>query len=218
MSFDLNYFEGTTSPYEGGYKSAIKHLERFYCLVDKYSRSKLGNISRILDVGCAYGYFLKFWEGKGVELYGTDISQYAISQAQEIVDAELLVGDIQHKMPFDDDFFDIITMFDVIQMTESPRRALQEVLRLLKPDGLFFVTAPNVNSLFRLLRGDKWRGFRDRNHLYLFTPTSFTFLLRRSGFKILQVKTPQFWPFPKKLVRLSYNLPFGNGIWVAGTK
>ena len=218
MSFDADYFEGASSPYRKGYISATEHLDKIHYLVDQYSRSKLENISRILDIGCAYGYLLRFWEGKGVGLYGTDVSEHAISRARRIVDAQLLVADIQDRMPFKDDSFDIITMFDVIQMTQSPVGALREVSRLLRPGGLFFVTTPNVNSFFRILRGNKWTGFRDPGHLYLFTPTSFAFLLSKSGLRVLQIKTPQFWPFPKKLAKLSSNLPFGSGIWVVGTK
>jgi len=218
MSFGADYFEGETSPYKQGYGSAGVQVEKIHRLVEGYTRRNLKHVSRMLDIGCAYGYFLKGWEGKGIELYGTDISEHAIARARDIVDARLAVADVQQRMPFEDGFFDVITMFEVIQMTQNPAFALQEVHRLLRPGGLFFVTTPNVNSLFRIVRRQKWTGFRDPAHLYLFTATSLAFLLKRSDFQVLQVRTPQLWPFPRRLVKLSSNLPFGSGLWAVATK
>lgn len=172
---------------------------------------------KLLDVGCAYGYFLRIAGGFGFETYGIDISQHAVEQAKKMVNAKFFCGDVQHGLPFSNNYFEIITMFDVIEHLEKPCGALREIRRVLKSSGLFIVTTPNINSLGRRIMGKKWIGFRDETHIILYSIHGLRFMLRKVGFKVLKAET-FFTPLPQVISKLLRPFNLGGKIWVTSTR
>jgi len=57
-----------------------------------------------------------------------------------------------YSLPFPDDFFDGIFFLEVFEHLESPYYALKELIRVLRPGGLFIMTTPNPLSLEKILR------------------------------------------------------------------
>lgn len=179
-------------------------LKRYYKELLNYLINKEQKV-RLLDVGCGFGYFLKYCEeqANGWELYGIDISEYAIDFAKKILESvKLMVADANEKIPFNDNYFDIVTMFDVIEHVRSPYDVLKECYRILKPNGLICITTPNLNALEKFWKGRSWHGYIDPTHIYLFTPDGLEFLVRRVGFKIETVKTP-FHPLPNLISKIT---------------
>jgi len=219
--FDRDYFEeGKGSSYKKGYEYTQKTLEMYAILVLKaLGKYKIEETKlKILDVGCAFGYFLRFFDNNGFETYGIDVSTYALQQSKKITKAKTLLCDIQAKLPFQDDFFDVITMFDVIEHLERPLDALKNVYRILRNYGVFFLSSPNANSFGRIVMREKWAGVTDKTHLFLLTPYSISLILKREGFHLLEVRTPQFYPFSKKWLKIVNNTPFGGSLWVVSRK
>lgn len=161
----------------------------------------------MLDIGCAYGYFLKLCDEVECETYGVDISENAIQQAQKETKAVLFIHDVNNGLSmFPKDFLNLITMFDVIEHLNSPFTILKEISRKLKVGGKLIITTPNANALERLLkkvlnREKNWHGFKDKTHQHLFTPLTLRFIVEKAGLKILKVETP-FHPLPKILQKL----------------
>lgn len=108
---------------------------------------------RILDIGCAYGYLLKRFLGRG-ELYGVDVSEYALSRAREIVpEAHLSVVTVgKEPLPFPDRFFQTIFTTDVLEHLEpeDQEKAVYEICRVLNPSGYWLITSPNYGMVRRL--------------------------------------------------------------------
>jgi len=101
---------------------------------------------RILDIGCgAYPYFLL--NTRFSEKYGLDklvLGNYSKHfQNQKII---LINCDIEKKdtLPFDSEFFDVVTMLAVIEHIEPKRllKILREVHRILKRGGIYILTTP----------------------------------------------------------------------------
>ena len=88
--FDFDYFDGNRNHGYGGFT----YQERFWKPVvpDLISHFELSNKSRVLDIGCAKGFFLHDLKGAlpGIEIHGVDISEYAIANAIETVRAQAL--------------------------------------------------------------------------------------------------------------------------------
>lgn len=114
---------------------------------------------RLLDIGCGtYPYFLVETEFK--EKYGIDQSP-EITRTHELVDGyhslHLVQWDFsrEEKLPFDHEFFDVITMLAVFEHIEPSRirRMTGEILRTLKTGGVFIMTTPAgwTDWLLRLL-------------------------------------------------------------------
>ena len=219
--------------YEKGYfkdHSSIntqRKLRAFSILVED-TFEKYGSKSqrpKILDVGCSLGHFLRIFDGLGFETYGIDIADYAIRQAKENTKANTCVCDIQLGAPFNDGFFDLITIFEVFEHLERPVDALKQIHRILKPDGLLILATSNTNSITRLIMGKRWApGAGDATHVFLYTPFSLSFTLQRTMYRILKVKTPQIYPFfthlslPKSLLKVALNIPWGSYIWAVVQK
>jgi SAM-dependent methyltransferase len=65
---------------------------------------------------------------------------------------------------------------------------VREVYRILKPDGRFFITTPNVTGFQALLFGSRWRS-AIFDHLYLFSKTTLPRLLKQNVFSIEKIAT-----------------------------
>jgi 2-polyprenyl-3-methyl-5-hydroxy-6-metoxy-1,4-benzoquinol methylase len=120
---------------------------------------------RLLDIGCALGIFTKAFLDVGFDVYGTDISQFAIDQAGLLVGphrvrrADLDTEDI----PFDG-CFDTIWMSDVIEHFFVPEGVLAKVSSRARKGALLFLHTSNRDSLTHRLLGRDWEGYSDYSH------------------------------------------------------
>lgn len=105
-----------------------------------------------LDLGCNSGFLVKAFHHLGIEAFGCDISDEALSKSPQDVKEYLRLLDITHdELPYENESFDIITMIDVIEHLETFNWTLKELKRVLKRDGLVYISTP---SPFTALFGD----------------------------------------------------------------
>jgi len=128
--------------------SPIKRWERIYGLRKRIKpiigRRKTG---RLLDVGCATGDFLEVMQmSKDWELHGVEISSSASDHARLTLNLPIVTGSLEDAK-YQDNFFDVITMWNVIEHLSDPLATLKELRRILKPDGLLVFNTPNLASL-----------------------------------------------------------------------
>lgn len=111
----------------------------------------------ILDIGCGAGYFLNLIRGayheKGFEptVVGADISAYQVSYMAERMRREgiprvIAVTGNGEYLPFANESFDLVTCSEVIEHIQNPRRALSEMRRVLKPDGVLLLSTPSMSA------------------------------------------------------------------------
>ena len=92
---------------------------------------------RILDVGAAYGYFVKAAREAGWQASGVELAPEVAREAAKLANAEILAGDFL-KVPLEPGF-DVITMFDVIEHVRDPLAWLVRARELLAPGGLLVI-------------------------------------------------------------------------------
>lgn len=108
--------------------------------------SKKKDVSRILDVGCGLGEFLGQCDYSGMQTFGLEISEFALSFAKKNTKANLKKWDVSGKRwPFNDNFFDAVCIFDVLEHVKNPAFVLSEAYRVLRIEGIFLATTPNGN-------------------------------------------------------------------------
>jgi len=181
-------------------------------------KEKIQPKSKVLDIGCAFGYFLKLCDDYNLETYGLDISEYAIRKAKKTTKAKLYLKDINDGLEiFSDGFFDLVTLFDIIEHVKNPCSLLTEVHRILKHGAKMVITTPNINAIAKVLKGSQWVGFSDPSHLYLFTPDSLKFLVEKNGFMVTKLET-FFHPLPKFLQKILNRTGKGGEIWLVASK
>ena len=163
---------------------------------------------RILDIGCGTGNLGVALASRGNECYGLTVSEREAQLARTKLH-QVITGDVEtmQALPFPDHFFDVVTLFDVLEHLKNPSHALQLIKPYLKPNGSIIASIPNVANIvirFNLLRGRfdyQEFGIMDNTHLRFFTMKTAKNLLVSAGYIVRDVKfTNQNWYFPKLLV------------------
>jgi 2-polyprenyl-3-methyl-5-hydroxy-6-metoxy-1,4-benzoquinol methylase len=100
----------------------------------------------MLDVGCGEGYYVRDAIEEDIDAYAIDISTHALENALVEVKDRITFGSIT-EIPFGDEEFDVMTPFDVIEHIhpKDTLNMIQEIRRVLKPDGIIIITTPSSN-------------------------------------------------------------------------
>ena len=130
----------------------------------------------MLDVGTASGAFLKQIHQNGYRnLYGHDIDDYTPQENKKLLKDYKLCDLGTEKLPWPDNFFDVITAWCVLPHLENPFYASRELKRVLKPGGIFVFTTPHITSRpsidFFLKRG-YFASYRPTNNHIALLPKS----------------------------------------------
>lgn len=182
-----DYSPHDTEPDEA--RSPIVRLNRRYA-IDKRCRMVERFIKppgRVLDIGCATGTFLDGMRRRGWQPYGVELTTHAAAYARERLGLDVRIGTL-HDEPFPAQFFDAVTMWDVLEHVPDPLAELREVRRILKPGGVLVFRIPDASSPERRWFGTYWAGFDSPRHLYVFSPTTVSRLLEKAGFGLLDMR------------------------------
>ena len=98
---------------------------------------------RVLDIGCGNGYVLYHYARHGAEVTGVDLTRTAVELSRKRfalggMNGEFLEID-GNKLPFPDDYFDIVCSMGVLHHISNPRPMVDEIFRVLRPGGRLIV-------------------------------------------------------------------------------
>lgn len=141
---------------------------------------------KILDVGTGFGYLLEVAEESGFDCRGIDISGKAVEMSSKKFPGKIARGDLI-SADYPDDYFDVVSMVDVLEHIAKPHEIISEARRILKPGGLLFIISPNNSSITRFLAGKNWFQYK-YEHVLFFNKKSLKFLLEKHGFRLLEFK------------------------------
>ena len=109
----------------------------------------------ILDIGCNCGALVKAFVDLGIEAYGVDIAQDALSAAPEAINKYLYrVNIIQDTLPFPDERFDLITALDLVEHLPDYGCFISEMRRVMKMRQFAYISTPSKFEDFVLHRDD----------------------------------------------------------------
>lgn len=173
------------------FKKRLKHLQYLF-------RER----KKILDIGSETGIFLSLLQDKN-EVYGLEISPYAVSIAKEKIKGEIICGSIENTN-FPSDFFDIITLWHTLEHLRNPFYTLKEIYRILK--GVLIIEIPNNNFLFKFPAG--FGRPSPLEHLFQLNEFNLSKLLKKSGFKIVKkfFLKPTLYPGIKNFIQYFLSL------------
>lgn len=143
------------------------------------------NGRRLLDVGCSYGLFLDAARARGWDTYGVELSDYQRSRA--IKNHPNICGKELKDCGYPQNYFDVLTMFDVVEHLASPSRFAREAYDVIKPGGYFIAVTPNISSIQSKFSGKYWLNLA-RMHFYYFTPKTLAAVLEKVGFRVIKIE------------------------------
>jgi len=157
----------------------------------------LGQNKKILDWGCGYGQMTFLLKNRGYRC-GEDIIAYdvvkrnCIEKIQPFSELPIIYGHpTDEKLPFENNTFNAVLSCGTLEHVANPDFSLDEIRRILKPDGLFLIyMLPSRFSWSEKIAD--MRGIS--SHPVKYTKKSIRQMLRQHNFEILKLKSRNFLP------------------------
>lgn len=176
-----------------------------------YLQKYMPKNGKILDFGFGMGQFLTEVKDSGREAYGYDVSCYAAKRAKRKLKIKAYCPPLTKSL-FKAKYFDVITLFDVVEHIKDFNKPLELLKYWLKDDGYLVLTTPNLSSWDARLFGEKWDSLQKiPEHIYFFTPRSVSKVLNELGFKSVKVKN---WGLVRSINFVLEKNLFGNGMLI----
>ena len=160
----------------GTYESREEYLLYLrHIFAYEFAKDQISKNSSVLEMGCGEGYGTSLLSAQVTEITGLDVDENAVNHAQNKYGSSncKFTWYDGRKIPFQDNSFDAVISFQVIEHVQDDKNFVAEIYRVLKNKGIFIVTTPN--STLRLKPGQKpWNKF----HLREYSPDHLKDLLK----------------------------------------
>lgn len=143
---------------------------------------------RLLDVGCAAGFFVDEAAGAGWTARGIDVSAPMVSWGVEQLAADLAVAvlvDLPAGEPES-----CITMWDYLEHSIAPRADVEAAYARLRPGGVLALSTGDAGSLLARLSLRRWHLMTPRHHNAFFSRATIRRLLESAGFEVVSIGAP----------------------------
>ncbi len=183
--YSADYYQSRANEKTFGYSDYEQDKEPMRRIFEEYLQrlEKIAPTRNIFDIGTATGYFLDLAKRDGWQTAGVEISAYAARQAADkghrIWQGELPQLKIEGE-------FGVVTMWDVLEHLRDPHSYLQEINRLLLPQGLLLINTIDRQSLWARLWGRYWNMIIPPEHLVYYSSIGLKRLLEENGFVVLE--------------------------------
>lgn len=192
----ISHTDGKRSLFEKVYHF-IKNiaLKNKLSLINDLQKSK-GNL---LDIGAGTGDFLSVAKNNGWNAVGIEPSEKAKTIAKaKGVELKSNLSD------FENNSFDVITMWHVLEHVPNLENQIKELKRLLKPNGTILIAVPNFKSFDANYYKEFWAAYDVPRHLWHFSKTAIQKLFAKEDLKLVKILPMKFDSFYVSLLSEKY--------------
>ena len=185
---DWNTEEGTW-PSKKDFARLLKRRKRDIDYISKILSKDYSDI-HILDIGCSNGSSLLIYKNLGLKAEGVDPSEKAVQNGRER--GFKIHQGLLNDVAFDNNSFDVITLYEVIEHVDTPIALLKECYRILRPNGIVLIGTGNTNSWTRQIQNSRWDFFDMKHHgghINFYSTKSIETLASAAGFSVAKVRT-----------------------------
>lgn len=194
----VNYISHTD-----GNKSLFEKMYQFVKSIALKNKLKLINSQskkgKILDIGAGVGDFLSVCKNNGWQTIGIEPSDKAKAIAKSKG-----VSFVENLLELENNSFDVITMWHVLEHVPNLEHQISELKRLIKPDGTILIAVPNFNSFDANYYGTYWAAFDVPIHLWHFSKTAIKKLFAKENLELVNVLPMKFDSFYVSLLSEKY--------------
>ncbi|KLI40739.1 methyltransferase, partial [Brachyspira hyodysenteriae] len=167
------------------------------------------NKGNILDIGCSTGILLEEAKKLGFEPYGLELSEYSSSIAKQKFGNDRIHNGTIETSNFKENFFDLITMTDLLEHIQKPLEMLKTCYKILKPTtsgggGYIMMTIPDTTSFTHNIMKSKWTQYK-LEHLFYFNKQNMEIIAKDTGFEIIYMQ-PAVKTMTLKYIRNQFNI------------
>lgn len=181
-------------------------------LVEKYTNLSTGNL---LDIGAGTGAFLHTMERSGWNVTGLEPDEIARQNANTLYG--LSFKDPGELVSLPQQSFDAITMWHVLEHVHDLHGYMEQLKKILKPNGCLFIAVPNYTCYDENVYKEWWAAYDVPRHLYHFSPKAITQLLLKHGLQLKDVKPMWYDSFYVSMLSEKYKTGKNNFISAAWT-
>jgi 2-polyprenyl-3-methyl-5-hydroxy-6-metoxy-1,4-benzoquinol methylase len=154
---------------------------------------------KILDIGAGTGEFLAVAKNDGWQTMGVEPSVKAKAIAKSKG-----VSFVEQTSELENQSFDVISMWHVLEHVPDLDKQIKELKRLLKPTGTLIIAVPNFKSFDAKHYGKFWAAFDVPIHFWHFSKTAIKMLFEKEEMKLEKVLPMQFDSFYVSLLSEKY--------------
>jgi len=185
--YSADYFQGAVDDGYSDYVGSEASLRLEFRHTLEHLKTLVPRTSRLLEFGCAYGFFLSeastvFDSVQGIEL-SADAVAFCVARGLDVitgvVDESTLVG-----------VYDAVVGLDVIEHVPEPHTLVRAVSDHLRPGGVLLLTTGDWGSLVARCSGRKWRLMTPPQHLSFFTVAAMSRMLEGAGLRVVECSHP----------------------------
>jgi 2-polyprenyl-3-methyl-5-hydroxy-6-metoxy-1,4-benzoquinol methylase len=184
--YDADYFGAGNRTKPQGYLDYLgdQALHRMNARRRLHLLERFRAAGRLLDVGCAAGFFLDEARSRGWEVAGVDVAPAMAAWAREKLGLEIFNVPFQNAEP-GELRFEAVTMWDYIEHSPDPLGDLRKANALLEIGGIVAVSTGDASSLVARASGRRWHLLTPRHHNFFFTAATLRRVLQESGFGVV---------------------------------
>jgi ubiquinone/menaquinone biosynthesis C-methylase UbiE len=195
---EIDYLDVTYNEHEKPRTDFPFNLTKY--LVDRFQLEKG---SKVLDVGCGRCEVLESFYKLGFDISGVDASERIRGFVPNAISKLEILDFSKESLPFNDNEFDIIFTKSVVEHIYDPTHLMKEVIRILKPGGIFISLTPEWASQMKTF-------YDDPTHVHPYQPKGLKDLLILSQFKNVHAEIfyyhellwkSSFWRFCASVLR-----------------
>ena len=193
--YDERYFNGAPGGYPDYLRDEAVHRRRALGYLRTIARERPAP-GRLLDVGCATGFFLDEARHQGWHATGCEVSAWAAAYAATRLSLDVAVGPFPNPT-LTGRRFDVVTFFNVFEQLPDPRESERALRDLVAPGGLVVLETWDADAFVVRLLGARWHQFRPsdtpiylnrRSLSALFEPAHWDLLTYRAQGKGISVR------------------------------
>ncbi|MEP6594527.1 MAG: class I SAM-dependent methyltransferase [Ginsengibacter sp.] len=174
-------------------------------LIEKHTGTVNG---RILDVGCGTGAFLHTMQAAGWQVKGLEPEEAAREKAKRLYGLDVQGSEMLFRLQTEE--FDAITLWHVLEHVHDLHSYVNQLKKLLKPNGRLFIAMPNYTCYDQSIYKAYWAAYDVPRHLYHFSPDAMISLLLKHELKLNSLNPMFFDSFYVSMLSEKYKTGKNN--------